>query len=242
MGINQKKAIMVKKQNILIYIGMLLLATTLLVACADDDDNGNVIDQETCDDGIQNGDETGIDCGGSCPPCEDDNTLDFSGTYVQHDVVGRPAVNTVFGGSNLVKNNYNITAVNDRDVFQSTFEATLEAYHDIYGTALGEDIDYQDNILGWDAATFTSVLAFYDALQVAPQGTTTYYDGTNLLTGRRLSDDVVDISLILMFGGEDGTRFDGNNDTPQLTSDGVGPGDRDFGIPFPYLEAPILEE
>ncbi|MFZ9055500.1 MAG: T9SS type A sorting domain-containing protein, partial [Flavobacteriales bacterium] len=25
---------------------------------------------ETCDDGIQNGDETGIDCGGSCAPCE----------------------------------------------------------------------------------------------------------------------------------------------------------------------------
>lgn len=24
----------------------------------------------TCDDGIQNGDETGVDCGGSCPPCE----------------------------------------------------------------------------------------------------------------------------------------------------------------------------
>jgi hypothetical protein len=24
----------------------------------------------TCSDGIQNGDETGIDCGGSCPPCE----------------------------------------------------------------------------------------------------------------------------------------------------------------------------
>lgn len=26
----------------------------------------------TCSDGIQNGDETGIDCGGSCPPCDPD--------------------------------------------------------------------------------------------------------------------------------------------------------------------------
>lgn len=33
------------------------------VQCVDDDDNGNVIEQATCDDGIQNGDEEGIDCG-----------------------------------------------------------------------------------------------------------------------------------------------------------------------------------
>lgn len=241
MGINQKKAMMTKQRQILNIFGMFLLASFVLVGCADDDDNGNVIDQETCDDGIQNGDETGVDCGGSCPPCDDSTELDFSGTFVQVDVVGRPAVNTVFGGSNLVKNNYNITAVNDREIFQPTFEETLEAYHDVYGDALGVEIDYETNILGWDAATFTSVLAFYDALQVAPEGPTTYFDGTNLLTGRRLSDDVVDISLVLTFGGEDGARFDGNNDTPQLTSDGVGPGDRDFGLPFPYLETPILE-
>ena len=30
----------------------------------------------TCDDGIQNGDETGVDCGGSCPPCDDVATCD----------------------------------------------------------------------------------------------------------------------------------------------------------------------
>ena len=26
-------------------------------------------EEETCDDGISNQDETGVDCGGSCPPC-----------------------------------------------------------------------------------------------------------------------------------------------------------------------------
>lgn len=30
----------------------------------------------TCDDGIQNGDETGIDCGGDCDPCEAEPTCD----------------------------------------------------------------------------------------------------------------------------------------------------------------------
>ncbi|MDT0556810.1 DUF4331 family protein [Patiriisocius hiemis] len=211
----------------------------LFVQC-DDDENGNVIVQETCDDGIQNGEEEGIDCGGpACEPCT--MMLDFSGTYVQEDHMGRPGINTVFSGSDPVKNDFNISLTSDRAAFQPTFEATLEAYHDVYGDALGVDLDYETNILGLDAPTFTTVLAQFDALQVAPDGTTTYFDGTSALTGRRLSDDVIDISLTLMFGGMSGTRFDGNNGTPQLTSDGVDAGDRDFSLGFPYLEAPNQE-
>ncbi len=69
-------------------------------------------------------------------------------------------------------------------------------------------------------------------------------DATNNLvfTGRYLSDDVMGFTLTLMFGGADGTRFDGNNGTPQLTTDAVGPGDRDFTLPFPYLEVPLTQE
>lgn len=224
-----------------IYIAALALNTTLLfVQCKDADDNGNVIEQETCDDGIQNQDETGVDCGGTnCAPCDEGTQIDFSGTYVQEDIMGRPGVNTVFGGSNDVKNMFNNSIVSDRASFQPIFESTLELYHDVYGDALGVTIDYETNILGLDAPTFTTVLAQFDALQVAPDGQTTYFDpGTGVaLTGRTLGDDVIDISLTLMFGGTTGTRFDGNNGTPQLTSDGVDAGDRDFGIPFPYLEA-----
>ncbi len=218
-----------------------ICATLLFVQC-DDDENGNVIVQETCDDGIQNGDEEGIDCGGSaCEPCIDE--IDFSGTYVQEDIMGRPGVNTVFSGADNVKNMFNTSLVSDRMSFQATFEETLEDYHDIYGDALGITIDYETNILGLDAPTFTTVLAQFDALQVAPNGQTTYYDpGTGVvLTGRTLADDVINISLTLMFGGTSGTRFDGNNGTPQLTSDGVDSGDRDFTLPFPYLETPITQ-
>lgn len=50
------------------------------------------------------------------------------------------------------------------------------------------------------------------------------------------------LPLKLMFGGVDGTRFDGNNDTPQLTTDAVGLGDRDFTLSFPYLEVPLTLE
>lgn len=219
--------------------GLVLCLGLLFAQCADDDDNGNVIEGATCDDGIQNGDEEGIDCGGSCPPCFDGPN--FTGTYQQEDIAGRPGINTVFSRTDLVKNNFNESVVSDRTSFQEVFEATLEAYHDVYGDALGVEIDYETNILGWNAPTFTTVLAQFDALQVAPEGPTTYFDGTNVLTGRNLSDDVIDISLTLMFGGESGTRFDGTNDTPQLTTDGVGPGNRDFSLPFPYLESPLNE-
>ncbi|MDT0556812.1 DUF4331 family protein [Patiriisocius hiemis] len=192
-------------------IAFIAVCTTLLfVQCSNDDD--------TIDDGPQ---------------------IDFSGTFTQEDHMGRPGVNTVFSGMDDVKNNFNTTITSDRAAFQPTFEGTLEAYHDVYGAALGVDLDYETNILGLDAPTFTTVLAQFDALQVAPNAdATTYFDGVNALTGRNLGDDVIDISLTLMFGGMSGTRFDGNNGTPQLTSDGVDAGDRDFTLGFPYLENP----
>lgn len=222
------------------------LGTSLLmVQCADDDDNGNVIEQITCSDGLQNGDEEGIDCGGSaCAPCI--IGLDFSGTYTQEDIMGRPAINTFFGGSDSVKNNFNTTTVSGRanypDIdFQGSFEASLENIFDVYAEALNmdpADLNYETNILNLDAFQYSNLMANFDALQVAPDGATTYYDGTNVLTGRNLSDDTIDFTLILWFGGTTGTRFDGTNGTPQMTFDGVDSGDRDFTLPFPYMETP----
>lgn len=169
-------------------------------------------------------------------------TIDLTGTYQQEDFMGRPGITTVFGGTASVKNSYNVTAPNptDRASFQPGFQAQLEAYHDVYGDVLGVNLDYETNILGLDAATLTTVLANFDALQVAPEGPTSYFvPGGVALTGRNLTDDVIDVSLTLMFGGMSGTRFDGNNGTPQLTSDGVGVGNRVFSTTFPYLEDPL---
>ncbi|WP_428740913.1 hypothetical protein [Tenacibaculum sp.] len=66
---------------------MIMAATlTTVVSCGEDDP----IQTSSCSDGIQNGDETGIDCGGSCQPCAEANlsgeiltevTLDASVTY-----------------------------------------------------------------------------------------------------------------------------------------------------------------
>ena len=98
-------------KNIFIAVFALFTAVTF-VQCADDDDNGNAMNEPTCDDGIMNGDEEGVDCGGVfCEPCT--VALDFSGTFTQEDHMGRPGINTVFGGSDMVKNNFNTTITSD---------------------------------------------------------------------------------------------------------------------------------
>lgn len=47
---------------------LLTLASGLVFTACDSDDNDPIV--ATCSDGMQNGDETGVDCGGSCTPCE----------------------------------------------------------------------------------------------------------------------------------------------------------------------------
>ncbi|MEZ4896358.1 MAG: zinc metalloprotease [Saprospiraceae bacterium] len=68
--------------------------------------------QPTCNDGIKNGDETGIDCGGSCKPCEvAASGVDAGLTSLTYAISGSqacsPAVNF-----KVVLNNYGSTALN----------------------------------------------------------------------------------------------------------------------------------
>jgi len=71
-----------------------------------------------------------------------------------------------------------------------------------------------------------------DVLNVSTTGKTTFFDGTNVLTGRALDDDVIDTELLLIFGGTKGT------DNPGLTSDHVNTNDVAFSTTFPYLAQP----
>ena len=243
------------KFNNLKYLILSITVLTVFASCSDDDDALAMMPEPmaTCDDNIMNGDETGVDCGGSCSPCEPVSMArDFSGTFSQVDFMGRPGINTTLSfdmdGQPSVKDAHNVSIPSEMTAtFQAGFQARLEQYHDVYATKLGldpADVNYEANILGLDAATLTTVLAA-DVLEVAPDLPTTYFDpGTDndndgrilvpdgdevALTGRRLTDDIIDVSLILFFGGSEGTRFsgqdldmDGNSDLPRLTSDGVG--------------------
>lgn len=150
-----------------------------------------------------------------------DATIDFSGTYTQQDQMGRPAINTVFVSSGN-KDAFNTTTPSAMGAsFQSAFQTQLLALNSGYTT----------NLLGLNAAAFTGVLAT-DVLNVKTTGTTTFYDGTNVLTGRALADDVIDVELILIFGGPT------NSQNAALTSDHVDANDKAFLTSFPYLASP----
>lgn len=163
----------------------------------------------------------------SCKDDDDDmmEPVDFSGTYVQEDQMGRPAVNTVFVSSGS-KDQFNRTIPSQQNAaFQSMFESNLTAL----SPAFANPGDM--NALGLDAATFSSVLAT-DVLNVSLDGTTTFYDGTNVLTGRALADDVITVELLLIFGGED------FSENPTLSDDHVDTNDKMFLTTFPYLASP----
>ena len=148
-------------------------------------------------------------------------TVDFSGSYTLSDQMGRPAINTVFVGD-AQKDQFNETQPSQMgQIFSQVFEDRLLALNPGYTT----------NALGLDAASFTGVLAS-DVLSVATAGVTTFFDGTNVLTGRALADDVIDVELLLIFGGPDGSA------NPGLTSDNVDANDKEFSTSFPYLASP----
>lgn len=150
---------------------------------------------------------------------------DFSGIYAQQDQMGRPAVNTVFVSSGM-KDAFNTTTpTNQGAAFQAMFQNNLEALSPAYANP-GDT-----NALGLDAATFTGLLAT-DVLNVSLDGTTTFYDGTNVLTGRALADDVITVELLLIFGGED------FSENPGLSNDNVDANDKAFLTSFPYLASP----
>lgn len=178
------------------------------VACSNDDDN-TIIDP--MDDMMMDDD--------------DDEMPDFSGTYNQTDQMGRPAINTVFVVEEM-KDSFNTTIPSEQEAaFQAMFQTNLEGLSPAYANP-GDT-----NALGLDAEAFTTLLAT-DVLNVSLDGVTTFFDGTNVLTGRNLADDVITVELLLIFGGEDFTE------NPGLSDDNVDANDTAFSTQFPYLAAP----
>ncbi len=152
---------------------------------------------------------------------KDMNEFDTSGTYMQKDQMGRPGISTVFVSTGE-KDLFNVTTPTQMgSQFQMKFKNKLMALNPEYST----------NALGLTADQFTTVLAT-DVLNVKMNGTTSFFDGTNVLTGRALADDVIDTELLLIFGGPSGTS------NPGLTKDNVNGNDKPFLSTFPYLATP----
>jgi len=149
---------------------------------------------------------------------DDDNTPTY---YQTQDQMARPAINTVF------------VSTSDKDVFNTT---TPSAMNGLFASKFKSKLlalnpGYTTNLLGLTADQFTGVLVT-DVLNASTTAPTSFYDGTNVLTGRALADDVIDVELTLIFGGPAGTS------NPGLTSDKVNANDKAFLTNFPYLATP----
>lgn len=151
---------------------------------------------------------------------DDTDKFDTSGTFMQQDQMARPAINTVFVGADR-KNEFNTTTPSAMSAaFKTDFLAKLAAF------------GYTQNALGQNADAFGGLLVA-DVLNVKLSGKTTFFDGTSVLTGRDLADDVIDTELLLIFGGPMGTS------NPGLTSDHISSNDKAFLNTFPYLASPF---
>ena len=153
--------------------------------------------------------------------CKKGQPLPVSPYYDQADQMARPAINTVFIGA-ADKDKFNVTTPTQ---MPATFGAEMKA------SLLALNPGYTTNLLGLTADQFIGVLST-DVLNASTTGKTTFYDGTNVLTGRALGDDVIDVELTLLFGGPNGAA------NPGLTSDHVNSNDVAFLTEFPYLASP----
>jgi len=141
--------------------------------------------------------------------------------YQGGDQMGRPAINTVFVDA-AAKDSFNNAIPSQMSgLFLAKFKARLKALNPAYTT----------NALGLTADQLTGLLVT-DVLNVSTTGTTSFFDGTNVLTGRALADDVIDTELLLLFGGSDGKA------NSMLTKDNVNANDKAFSSAFPYLASP----
>ncbi|HEV2237375.1 MAG TPA: DUF4331 family protein [Ktedonobacterales bacterium] len=98
---------------------------------------------------------------------------------VQVDRMGRPAINTVFNHGDAKNTFNNIEPTQDRELFEASFIATLEAF-----THPAAEAKAIAEILLPDILT-------YD-----------YSSAAGFLNGRKLTDDVIDIELALVSNGQ----------------------------------------
>jgi len=107
----------------------------------------------TCDDGIQNGDETGIDCGGICADCLPENPYcEAAGTYSLYqwvDYVGTTATNGNSSGNDGGYRDFSTTIFGVRrgttqSLFFSKGDASYRFYWRIY-MDFNQDEDYDDS-------------------------------------------------------------------------------------------------
>jgi len=144
----------------------------LLASCSDDDDfmeaTDDMPEMATCSDGVMNGDETGVDCGGSCEPCEEQAgrraqlfvTNNENGNISLYSVTGDSLV--TFRTDATAAEGIYYDAANDMVVQASRSDMRLDAYSDI--STFTEDTDV--------TATYSSSADLESPRELAVNGST----------------------------------------------------------------------
>ncbi len=141
-----------KKQ---IYFLAILTGMMLTTSCNNDDDAVVIVQPEaTCDDGIMNGDETGVDCGGSsCEPCMDGMTPPVLGRRTELFVTNN-------ADGNISK--YSITG----DSLVTLMTPTTAAEGIYYDATT--DVVYQASRSALQLEAYTDVSTLMDGASVTP--------------------------------------------------------------------------
>jgi Domain of unknown function (DUF4331) len=148
----------------------------------------------------------------------------------QVDRMGRPAINTVVNSSGPIvgadpnaKNVFN-AGKPKRDVanFTAGTIAALQAF-----SSLDAEGAYGDAAAGALASVLLPDVIAYDTATTA----------AGPLNGRALADDVIDIELRIVTGGDPLGLFDDRDAEGAINTDGIGPHD-DYMTTFPYLGVP----
>ena len=154
----------------------------------------------------------------------------IAGVWTQLDRMGRPAINAVVnspgpivGADPAAKNVYNGAHPSD-DVATFT-DAVVDALQAF--SSLDAEGAYSDAEAGALAGVLLPDVIVYDTSTVA----------AGPLNGRALADDVIDIELNIVTGGDPLGLFPGQDDTGAVTTDGIGP-HNDYLAVSPYLGPP----
>ncbi len=150
--------------------------------------------------------------------------------WQQADRMGRPAINTVVnspgpvvGAPSDAKNVYNAAdPADDVADFTGAVIAALQAY-----SSLDAEGPYSTAEAGALAGVLLPDVLTYDTATAA----------AGPLNGRALADDVIDIELRIVTGGDPLGLFPGRDADGGINTDGIGP-HTDYLTAFPYLGAP----
>ena len=148
----------------------------------------------------------------------------------QVDRMGRPAINTVVNSSGPIvgadpnaKNVFNAgKPKRDAANFTAGTIAALKAF-----SSLDTELAYSDAAAGALAGVLLPDVITYDTATAA----------AGPLNGRALADDVIDVELRIVTGGDPLELFDDRDADGAINTDGIGP-HTDYMAEFPYLGIP----